>query len=138
MTGRSRPGWPGGSLMLPARSRMALGVRRRRTTKLSDPMRKSLARLLAHAYAIGARRMLGLVSERFREYVTAQAQGEDIDIRTKLMVDALILEQEALQYGESMVARLERWHGRAQPPSDAWEQAPPPADPEGREERGTD
>jgi hypothetical protein len=82
--------------------------------------------------------MLGLVSERFREYVTAQAQGEDIDIRTKLMVDALILEQEASQFGESMVVRLERRHGKTQPPSDAWEQAPPPADPEAGEARGAD
>ena len=115
-----------------------VGVGRRRKTKLSDQMRKSLARLLAHAYAMGAQRMLGLVSERFGEYATAEAQGEDIDIRTKLMVDALILEQEALQFGESMVARLDRPCNGAQPPSDAWEQAPPPADPEGREERGTD
>jgi len=80
--------------------------------------------------------MLGLVSERFREYATAQAQGEDIDIRTKLMVDALILEQEALQFGESMVARLDRRCSGAPPPSDAWQQAPPTIDPESGEAPG--
>ncbi len=87
---------------------------------------------------MGARRMLGLVSERFRDYVRAQALGEDIDIRTKLMVDALILEQEALQFGESMVARLERRHGEAPPPSGAWPQGPPTADPGSGEVRGAD
>ena len=87
---------------------------------------------------MGARRTLALVSDRFREYVTAHALGEDIDIRTKLMVDALILEQEALQFGESMVARLERWHGEAPPPSDAWQQAPPTPDPGNGEVQGGD
>lgn len=97
--------------------------------KLNDEMRESLAKLWAHAYAMGARRMADLVTERFREYVAAHALGEDIDIRTKLMVDVLILEQEALQFGDSMVARLTRRQGEAEPRSDARQQAPPTADP---------
>jgi hypothetical protein len=95
-----------------------IGRSRKEPIKLNDGMRKSLVRLLAHAYAMGARRMIGLVAERFREYTMAHALGQDIDIKAKLMVDALILEQEALQFGERMVARLEEQRGEGEPPLD--------------------
>lgn len=69
--------------------------------------RESFVKLWAYAYTMGARHMLGMVSGRLREWTTAEAMGQDIDIKTKLMVDTLLLEQRALQFGESMVARLE-------------------------------
>jgi hypothetical protein len=83
--------------------------------KLNDEKRELLVRLWAHAYATGARRMICLVNERLREYAAAHALGEGIDMRTKLMVDALVLEQEALQFGECMVARMERTRGEERP-----------------------
>lgn len=84
---------------------------------LEGEARESFVRLWAYAYTMGARHMLGVVSGRLREWTVAEATGRDIDIRDKLMVDALLLEQKALQFGESMVARLER-HGKQQPPPD--------------------
>jgi hypothetical protein len=86
--------------------------------RLNDKMRESLIRLWAYAYVTGARRMLCSVTERLREYAAAHAMGEDFDVKAKLMVDALVLEQEALQFGESMVARLERQRGKREPQSD--------------------
>jgi hypothetical protein len=68
---------------------------------------------------MGAKRMLCLVNERLCEYAAAQATGEDIDVKAKLMVDSLVLEQEALQFGESMVARLELHRGGEEPRSEA-------------------
>lgn len=86
---------------------------------LEGEARESFVRLWAYAYTMGARHMLGVVSGRLQEWATAElmGQGQDTDIRDKLMVDALLLEQQALQFGESMVARLER-RGEAKPPPD--------------------
>lgn len=52
--------------------------------------------------------MLRVVSGHLSEWGTALATGKDFDLKAKLMVDALLLEQEALQFGECMVARFEQ------------------------------
>ncbi len=83
--------------------------------RLNEEMRESLVKVWAYAYVMGARRMLCLVNERLREYAAAHAIGEDIDVKAKLMVDALVLEQEALHFGECMVARLEQRDGGEEP-----------------------
>lgn len=84
---------------------------------LEGEARESFVRLWAYAYTMGARHMLGIVSGRLHEWVAAEATGLDVNIKDKLMVDALLLEQRALQFGESMVARLER-RGDTKPPPD--------------------
>jgi hypothetical protein len=97
---------------------VTFGRWKKERVRLNEEMRKSLVNLWAYAYATGAKRMLCLVNERLREYAAAQATGEDMDVKAKLMVDALLLEQEALQFGESMVAKFEAHSGGEEPRSE--------------------
>lgn len=86
---------------------------------LDERARESLVKLWAYAYTRGARHMLRVVSGHLHEWGTALATGQNFDLEARLTVEALLLEQEALQFGECMVAGFERSRRDEDPRTDS-------------------